>query len=178
MAPMTTSEFDLQNEIAHIRSDIKSLAKLIRKLKNAQEDPTGEKAAARSANNGFNRPMIPSDKLRSFLGLSPDETISRASATKRINAYINEKKAIPDSGVKKEGKNITSIDDALREILNPPEGFELTALSINGLVSPHLTKLDAPPKETVKSEPESEPEPEAPKEVKKRPVVKKKVVAA
>jgi chromatin remodeling complex protein RSC6 len=188
MAPIMNTEFDLQNEIAHIRSDIKSLAKLVRKLKNAHDDPTGEKAAARSANNGFNRPMGVSDKLRDFLGLAPGELISRSGATKRINAYINEKKAIPDSGVVKDGKYITSMDDALREILNPPEGFQVTALTINGLVSPHLFKVNADgtpeaPKEKPVKVPEPEPEvktesSEEPKEVKKRPVVKKKTVVA
>jgi len=45
----------IQTEITALRNDIKNLAKLVRKVKNTQEDPDGEKAKARAANNGFNR---------------------------------------------------------------------------------------------------------------------------
>ena len=45
----------IQSEIAALRADVKSLVKLVRKVKSVQDDPTGEKAKARAANNGFNR---------------------------------------------------------------------------------------------------------------------------
>jgi hypothetical protein len=34
----------IQTEIAALRNDIKNLSKLVRKVKNTQEDPDGEKA--------------------------------------------------------------------------------------------------------------------------------------
>jgi len=42
-------------EIAALRSEVKSLSKICRKIKSKQDDPTGEKAASRAKNNGFNR---------------------------------------------------------------------------------------------------------------------------
>ena len=40
-------------EITALRSDIKSLSKIVRKIKAKQDDPTGEKAASRAKNNGL-----------------------------------------------------------------------------------------------------------------------------
>ena len=45
----------IQSELTALRSEVKALTKLVRKVKNTQEDPDGEKAKARAANNGFNR---------------------------------------------------------------------------------------------------------------------------
>ena len=47
----------IASDISEIKSSIKSLAKLLRKLKTTQDDPDGEKAKARATNNGFNRPL-------------------------------------------------------------------------------------------------------------------------
>jgi hypothetical protein len=54
-------------EIAAVRSDIKSLAKIVRKIKATQDDPTGEKSSNRARNNGFNREQNISEELRVFL---------------------------------------------------------------------------------------------------------------
>ena len=173
---MNTPEFDLQIELTHIRSDIKALARLVRKLKNAQDDPTGEKAAARSRNSGFNKPLAVSDKLRKFLNLVDGECVSRSTVTKMVNAYIKEKIAMPDSGVTKSGKVITSIDEALMDLLAPPPDFMMTSLTINKLLSPHLLKL-TPSEKTPEIEPDTEVEPKQ-KVMVKRPVVKKKTITA
>ena len=53
---MATLE-SLSADIASLRSDVKNLAKLVRKVRNHQEDPTGEKSKERTKNNGFNRKM-------------------------------------------------------------------------------------------------------------------------
>ena len=39
----------IQTEITALRTDVKNLTKLVRKVKNTQEDPDGEKAKARAA---------------------------------------------------------------------------------------------------------------------------------
>jgi chromatin remodeling complex protein RSC6 len=89
----------IQTEIAALRNDIKNLSKLVRKIKNTQEDPDGEKAKARAANNGFNRKQDVSPKLRTFLELPEGELISRSEVTKTINKYITEKGLKhPDNG--------------------------------------------------------------------------------
>lgn len=58
----------IQTELAALRADVKALTKIVRKVKTHQEDPDGEKAKARSANNGFNRKQEITPKLRDFLG--------------------------------------------------------------------------------------------------------------
>ena len=63
-------------EIAALRSEVKSLSKICRKIKSKQDDPTGEKAASRAKNNGFNREQAVSEKLRKFLGLKEGQIVS------------------------------------------------------------------------------------------------------
>jgi len=68
---------NIELEIAALRNDIKNLSKLVRKVKNTQDDPDGEKAKVRSENNGFNRKQDVTPKLRAFLAL-PAETHLRS----------------------------------------------------------------------------------------------------
>ena len=82
---------NIQSDITALRSEIKTLTKLIRKIKTTQEDPDGEKAKKRAENNGFNRKQEITPKLRAFLSLPDGELISRSEVTKFINKYILEK---------------------------------------------------------------------------------------
>ena len=155
----------METEIAAIRSEIKALTKIVRKIRATQEDPTGEKAKSRAANNGFNRTLQISPKLKEFLKLSDEETVSRSEVTRRINQYITTNGLKhPDNG------RMIILDDALRDLLQPPDGVQVTFLNIQKYLSPHYIKT---PKEP---EPEPEPEPETPAAAtapKKRVVVKK-----
>ena len=125
----------IQSEIAALRSEVKTLTKLIRKIKNTQEDPEGEKAKKRSENNGFNRKQEITPKLREFLGLPEGELISRSEVTKFINAYITEK------GLKhpENGRQII-LDDTLRALLAPPPEVQVTYLNLQKYLSPHYVK--------------------------------------
>jgi chromatin remodeling complex protein RSC6 len=125
----------IQTEIAALRNDIKNLTKLVRKIKNTQEDPDGEKAKARAANNGFNRKQDVTPKLREFLGLPADELISRSEVTKFVNKYIT------DKGLKHpdNGRQIV-LDDKLRDLLSPPADVQVTYLNLQKYLSPHYVK--------------------------------------
>lgn len=125
----------IQAEIAALRADVKSLTKIIRKIKNTQEDPTGEKAKARAENNGFNRKQEVSPKLREFLGIQEGELISRSEVTKSINKYITEK------GLKhpENGRQLI-LDDTLKELLQPPADVQVTYLNLQKYLSPHYVK--------------------------------------
>ena len=125
----------IQSEIAALRSEVKTLTKLIRKIKNTQEDPDGEKAKKRAENNGFNRTQEITPKLREFLGLPEGELISRSEVTKFINAYITEK------GLKhpENGRQII-LDDTLRALLAPPPEVQVTYLNLQKYLSPHYVK--------------------------------------
>jgi upstream activation factor subunit UAF30 len=125
----------IQTELAALRTDVKSLTKLIRKMKTAQDDPDGEKAKARAANNGFNRKQDVTPKLRTFLGLPEGELISRSEVTKFINKYITEKGLKhPDNG-----RQII-LDDVLRDLLAPPADVQVTYLNLQKYLSPHYIK--------------------------------------
>tara|TARA_R100000900_G_C3344667_1_gene165819 strand:- start:225 stop:635 length:411 start_codon:yes stop_codon:yes gene_type:complete len=127
----------IQTEIAALRNDIKNLSKLVRKIKNTQDDPDGEKAKARAANNGFNRKQDVTPKLRAFLELPEGELISRSEVTKSINKYITEKGLKhPDNG-----RQII-LDDKLRDLLAPPEGVQVTYLNLQKYLSPHYVKKE------------------------------------
>jgi upstream activation factor subunit UAF30 len=124
-------------DIADIKSSIKSLAKLLRKLRTSQDDPDGEKAKTRASNNGFNRPLEVTPKLRAFLALADDELISRSEVTRRINAYVTSNNLKhPDNG------RVIILDEKLTDLLEPPAGLQITFLNIQKYLSPHYVKAD------------------------------------
>jgi upstream activation factor subunit UAF30 len=165
----------METELAAIRAEIKALTKIVRKIRSTQEDPTGEKAKTRAANNGFNRTLEISPKLRTFLKLSDEEAVSRSEVTRRINQYITSAGLKhPDNG------RMIILDDELRDLLQPPEGVQVTFLNIQKYLSPHYVKAPkepkapkAPkePKAAVATEPAATATPT--EEPKKRVVVKK-----
>src|SRR6056300_1449461 len=128
---------NIQSDITALRSEIKTLTKLIRKIKTTQEDPDGEKAKKRAENNGFNRKQDVTPKLREFLGLPADELISRSEVTKFVNKYIT------DKGLKHpdNGRQIV-LDDKLRDLLSPPADVQVTYLNLQKYLSPHYIKKE------------------------------------
>ena len=127
----------IQNELAALRSDIKSLSKIVRKIKAKQDDPNGEKSANRAKNNGFNREQKISDKLRAFLELPEGATVSRSTVTKAINKYVKDKGLKhPDNG------RVLVLDQKLRDLLEPPADVQITFLNLQKYLSPHYTKIE------------------------------------
>jgi upstream activation factor subunit UAF30 len=122
----------MEDLIKELQSEIKSLRKDLRRVRTLLEDPTGEKTKERATNNGFNKPLDVSDKLREFLKLPAGEKISRSQVTKRVNEYVTEK------GLK-NGQSI-SLDATLKDLLNPPEGTQVTFLNIQKFINPHYVK--------------------------------------
>ena len=124
-------------EIAAIRSDIKSLSKIVRKIKTKLDDPTGEKAASRAKNNGFNRKQAISEKLRKFLDLPEGELVSRSTVTRAINKYVTENSLKhPDNG------RLLMLDDKLKNLLQPPDDVQITFLNLQKYLSPHYTRVE------------------------------------
>ena len=132
---METSTNDL---LTSLQTEIKALRKDLRKIKQLLEDPSGEKAKARATNNGFNKPLDVSDKMRAFLKLGAEDKVSRSQVTKLINEYVTEK------GLK-AGQQIT-LDATLKDLLAPPEGTQITFLNIQKYINPHYIKPAAEPK--------------------------------
>ena len=127
----------IETEIAALRNDIKNLSKLVRKVKNTQEDPDGEKAKKRAENNGFNRKQEITPKLRAFLALPTEDLISRSEVTKFINKYITEKGLKhPDNGRQ------LILDDKLKDLLQPPADVIVTYLNLQKYLSPHYVKKE------------------------------------
>ena len=158
------------SEISSLRNELKSLTKLVRKIRAHQEDPSGEKAKARAVNNGFNRTLEISPKLREFLGLSAEESVSRSEVTRRINKYIN------DNGLKHPDNGRMIILDAKHvDLLAPPEGVQVTFLNIQKYLSPHYVKVV---KEKEAAPAPAPPAPDASEAPKKKVVVRKPKVAA
>ena len=125
------------SEISALRSDVKSLTKIVRKIKAKQDDPDGTKAASRAKNNGFNREQAISPKLREFLGVEEGKLVSRSFVTRAINSYVTEKGLKhPDTG------RVLVLDDKLRDLLNPPADTQVTFLNLQKFLSPHYTKVE------------------------------------
>ena len=115
--------------IAKLSAEIKSMHKDIRKIRQAIEDPTGDKAAARSQNNGFKKPLDVDDKLRAFLGLADGAQISRSDVTRAIDKYAVDNKL-------KNGQ-VINMDDNLRDLLQPPADVQVTYLKLQHYLAPH-----------------------------------------
>ena len=126
------------SEITAFRSELKSLTKIVRKIKAKQDDPDGEKSANRAKNNGFNREQKISEKLRVFLDLPEGKLVSRSTVTRSINEYVkaNDLKH-PDNG------RILVLDKKLRDLLEPPADVQVTFLNLQKFLSPHYTKVEA-----------------------------------
>ena len=125
-------------EMTALRNELKSLTKIVRKIKAKQDDPTGEKSANRAKNNGFNREQKISEKLRVFLNLPEGKLVSRSTVTRSINGYVkaNDLKH-PDNG------RILVLDQKLRDLLDPPADTQVTFLNLQKFLSPHYTKVEA-----------------------------------
>jgi chromatin remodeling complex protein RSC6 len=124
----------IQSELTALRAEVKSLTKLIRKVKAKQDDPDGTKAAERAKNNGFNRKQQVTDKLRTFIGLAEGELISRSEVTKAITKYIT------DNGLKHpENGRVLIMDEKLRDLLQPGD-VQVTFLNLQKFLSPHYVK--------------------------------------
>ena len=125
-------------EMTALRNELKSLTKIVRKIKAKQDDPTGEKSANRAKNNGFNREQKISEKLRVFLNLPEGKLVSRSTVTRSINEYVkaNDLKH-PDNG------RILVLDQKLRDLLEPPADTQVTFLNLQKFLSPHYTKVEA-----------------------------------
>ena len=126
---------NIEKELAQLTAEVKTLSKMIRKIKSKMDDPDGEKSKKRAENNGFNRPQIVSPELSKFLGLKKDEQISRSAVTKAINKYATDNNLKhPDNG------RILILDDKLKTILKPPEGTQVTFLNLQKYLSAHYVK--------------------------------------
>jgi chromatin remodeling complex protein RSC6 len=117
-----------------LAADLKSIHRDIRKIRQILDDPTGEKAKARSENNGFKKPMEVDAVLSAFLGLNVGERISRSDVTKAVNKYAS------DNNLK--NGQVINLDDKLRALLNPPEGEEVTFLKLQRYLAPHYVKSE------------------------------------
>ena len=179
---MATIE-NVQTAIDALTKEVHALRKDMKKIRQHFEDPTGEKQAARVKNNGFNKPLGVSDKLRAFLGLAADEKISRSQVTRKMNEYVEAK------GLK-AGQNI-SLDDTMKDLLQVPEGIQVTFLNIQKYINPHYIKELKPEgeKKPRAKKAAAEPAPgvittpvesvsDAPKEKKLRPKVAKPAATA
>ncbi len=125
-------------EITALRNELKSLTKIVRKIKSKLDDPNGEKSAKRAKNNGFNREQKISEELRTFLGLPEGQLVSRSTVTKSINEYVKANGLKhPDNG------RILVLDQKLRDLLKPPADVQVTFLNLQKFLSPHYTKVEA-----------------------------------
>ena len=125
-------------EITALRNELKSLTKIVRKIKAKLDDPNGEKSAKRAKNNGFNREQKISEELRTFLGLPEGQLVSRSTVTESINEYVKANGLKhPDNG------RILVLDQKLRDLLKPPADVQVTFLNLQKFLSPHYTKVEA-----------------------------------
>jgi len=135
----TDQIFELCTQLA---TEITAIRKELRKVKNKLDDPNGDKAEARrnNPNNGFNRPRVISDKMKEFLGMGPDETISRTEGTRKVFAYIRENNLKhPDNG------KIIVPDEKLRDFLGAESDIQISFSNIQKYLSPHYIRAASDP---------------------------------
>ena len=125
---MATLE-SIQSSLQSLEKAVKALQRETHKIRQKLEDPTGEKAKARSENNSFKKPQQVSEQLRVFLSLGEGETISRSEVTKRVFAYAK------DKGLN-SGKTI-NLDQTLKDLLKPMEGQDITVTNLQKYINHH-----------------------------------------
>ena len=76
-------------EMTALRNELKSLTKIVRKIKAKQDDPTGEKSANRAKNNGFNREQ----KLRDLLEPPADVQVTFLNLQKFLSPHYTKVEA-------------------------------------------------------------------------------------
>jgi chromatin remodeling complex protein RSC6 len=131
----------IQNELTALRTEVKAVSRMLRRIKTKLDDPDGSKAKERSATNGFNRPQHVTEPLRAFLGLAEGEMISRSQVTQRITSYIKENGLKhPDNG------RLLILDAKLKELLQVPDGTQVTYLNLQRFLSPLYIKAEKEPK--------------------------------
>ena len=87
--------------------------------------------------NGFSKPGQVSDKLRSFMGLAPDQLVARVEVTKFITKYCQEK------GLQNEkDKRILLPDKDLQSLLNVGKDVELTYFNLQKYLKFHFPNKD------------------------------------
>lgn len=131
---MATLE-SIQSSLLSLEKAIKALQRETHKIRQKLEDPTGEKAKARSENNSFKKPQQISDQLRAFLKLADGELVSRSDVTKRIFAYAKENKL-------NNGK-VINLDATLKDLLKPMDGQDVTVTNLQKFINHHYVKADA-----------------------------------
>jgi chromatin remodeling complex protein RSC6 len=119
----------IQASLLSLEKVIKALQRETHKIRQKLDDPTGEKAKARSENNSFKKPQQVSDQLRAFLKLADGEMISRSEVTKRIFAYAKENSL-------NNGK-VINLDPILKDLLKPMEGQDVTVTNLQKYINHH-----------------------------------------
>ena len=122
----------IQSSLASLEKAIKALQRETHKIRQKLDDPSGEKAKARSENNSFKRPQKVSDQLSAFLKLADGDTVSRSEVTKRIFAYAKENKL-------NNGK-VINLDASLKSLLNPMDGQDVTVTNLQKYINHHYIK--------------------------------------
>ena len=123
---------DVKYQIHNLHQDVKSLLKLMRKMYKLQQDPSGEKAKKRKANNGFNKLVPISKELAEFLGnMGSAPMESRSNVTRAVNKYIT------DNDLKnKENRRNIVMNETLEALLEPGERT-VTFLNIQTFLKRH-----------------------------------------
>ena len=129
-------------QLQALEKAVKALQRVNHKILQRLEDPTGEKAKARSENNSFKKPQQVSDQLRAFLKLSSDELISRSDVTKRVFAYAKEHNL-------NNGK-VINLDPVLKDLLKPADGQDITVTNLQKFINHHYIKTPKPETEVKK----------------------------
>lgn len=106
-----------------------------RKNRRAKRVATEESADTPRKPNNFEKMVPISDELSAFLGGGKNNQMSRSQVNKAINEYCK-------SHSLSQGQNINP-DAALRKLLTPPEGTQLTIFNIQTYLKRHYPKKSA-----------------------------------
>ena len=130
-------------ELKVLKKDHNKIVKKISgsRRKKVPKDPNAPKKAP----SGFAKPTKISAELATFLGVSEGEMIARPDVTKGITAYVKK-----HSLQKEENKRIIDLTkpggEALIELLNIPEGEELTFFNLQKYLKIHFPVSEKEPK--------------------------------
>ena len=131
----TTIDPAIQNMYDEQMKFNRNMMKYLRRIVARLDDPDGTKAAERSKNNAFNRPMKANETLCEFMGVDKGTEVSRADGNKAVYAYIRENNLKSPN----DGRMFTPDDKLCKTFGIPKE--EMMTLGVSKYISKCLVPV-------------------------------------
>ena len=123
-----------RTQITALSAQLRTLEKSVkREIKQHKKDAAKRKNRGKRQPSGFAKATNISDELCEFMSHEHGTQVARTDVTKYIIAYIKD-----NNLQKQENRKIIEPDDALKKLLTPDEGEEVTYFNLQRFMNKHF----------------------------------------